>query len=731
MSGTKRNVKPLRSQLSATLQDWVLTDGNAWVHIFKTVFAAILALLIAMRLDLPAPPTAMTTVFVLMQPQSGMVLAKSFYRFIATMLGLAVMLTITALFAQQPVLFLTATSVWVGICTTGAARNRNFRSYGFVLAGYTAALVGIPAGQHPDGAFLSALTRAAEVTVGIICSGAVSALILPAYAGEQIRNTARRRFSSFVDYVSNVLHGKVDRSQAETTHAAFVRDIVGFEAARSVAIFEQPEIRLRNGRLVRLNHEFMSASTRFHALHQLMGRLRRNAGSLTVDVLNPYFEEVAEMVDDSAQSVLNAADASIAAQRFGAYKATLPDRIRASRNRLRTDFEEPVLEFDTAAELLYRFVDDLHAYTQTYASLALPRHERERWVENYVPKTNLLAALIGGFRAALVTLALSAFWIRTAWPSGGTLVLVAAAVCALASSSPNPKRMASQMAIGATLAGLAGGIVTFHLYPKLDGFVLLAAGLAPFLMLGTYLSTRKSTAGIGVGYCIFFCFLAGPNNVILYDPTGYINNAIALTISMFTVSIAFAVIFPSDSAWMRRLLLAELRRQVVSACSARLPSLTYRFESGARDLLSQLSIIAGTREAQLHEAMKWLYAVLEVGHAVIDMRSELEHLAHSPLYARGAEWRRDISGTLRSVSALFDRPLATRAVTALAETDRAIASLKNMLIQYHPPREEHHGLQRILSHLHLIRTALLDPEAPFNSSQLDASTHRSGKYHAA
>ena len=43
----------------------------------------------------------------------------------------------------------------------------------------------------------------------------------------------------------------------------------------------------------------------------------------------------------------------------------------------------PLLDFDTAAELLYRFVDDLHAYAATYASLAVDTHERERWIERY------------------------------------------------------------------------------------------------------------------------------------------------------------------------------------------------------------------------------------------------------------------------------------------------------------------------------------------------------------
>jgi hypothetical protein len=180
-----------RSAFACAMSDWARTDGLAWIHVFKTVSAALLALLIAMRLDLPQPRTAMTTVFIVMLPQSGMVIAKSFYRLCGTMVGLIVMLVLVALFSQQRVLFLSSTAVWVGICTAGAARNRHFKSYGFVLAGYTAALIGIPAAQQPDGAFLSAMTRAVEVTLGIACSGAVSALVFPQYAGEQIRTTIR------------------------------------------------------------------------------------------------------------------------------------------------------------------------------------------------------------------------------------------------------------------------------------------------------------------------------------------------------------------------------------------------------------------------------------------------------------------------------------------------------------------------------------------------------------
>ncbi|HZZ12991.1 MAG TPA: FUSC family protein, partial [Paraburkholderia sp.] len=548
--------------LHAALADWARTDGLTWIYLFKALAACFLALGIAMKLDLPQPRTAMTTVFIVMQPQSGMVFAKSFYRICGTLVGLVVTLALIGLFAQQPEMFIASTAIWVGICTAGAARNRNFKSYGFVLAGYTAALIGIPASQHPDGAFLSALTRVAEVVVGIVCAGAVSGLVFPQFAGMQMRGTVRARFSAFVEYVSESLAGRNDRSQIEATHARFVADIVGFEAARSVAVFEGPDSRMRSGRLARLNSEFMTASTRFHALHQLMNRLRdtdTSAARVAIDALEPYFKEIAPLLAKSGEPVLTAADAAHAAAQLESYKADLPRRVRATRIALEAHPDALLLDFDTGSELLYRFVDELHAYAATYASLAVHTHGRERWLERYEPKTNAIAAGVAGLRATIVMMVLGAFWIATAWPSGSTLTLNAAAVCALASASPNPKRTAFQMAGGTLAASVMGMIAMYWVFPHIDGFPLMCAALTPFLLLGVFMTTRPALAGYGVGYCIFFCFLAGPDNVIHFDPSGTLNDAIALVLSMLVSSIAFAVLLPPSTPWLRNRLLVDLR----------------------------------------------------------------------------------------------------------------------------------------------------------------------------
>jgi uncharacterized membrane protein YccC len=59
-----------------------------WIFAAKTTTAsALLALWIAFAVNLDRPKWTLLTVFIVAQPQSGLVLAKSFYRIIGTLVG--------------------------------------------------------------------------------------------------------------------------------------------------------------------------------------------------------------------------------------------------------------------------------------------------------------------------------------------------------------------------------------------------------------------------------------------------------------------------------------------------------------------------------------------------------------------------------------------------------------------------------------------------------------------
>ena len=571
------------------LFDWARSDGVTWVYIFKVLLAAFLTLWLAMRLELPQPRTAMITVFIVMQPQSGQVFAKSFYRFLGTLAGSAMMVTLIALFAQNTELFLGSLAIWVGICSAGAARCRNFRAYGFVLAGYTAAMVGLPALAHPDGAFMAAVWRVLEISLGILCSTVVSAAILPQTASAAMRNALYQRFGVFALFVTDGLRGRSKAESFEASNVRFIAEAVGLEGLRSVTVFEDPHMRRRNGRLSRLNSEFMGITTRFNALHQLLERLRVNDEEHVVTAIRPGLQDLAEVLDGFSGRALTSPDAARLATALATYKEGLPTRVRTLRGIFQETgpSEAEQLDFHTAYELLYRFVDDLHSYAQTHASLADHRHERERWDEPFTPQTNWWAAAASGIRASFILIVLGSYWVATAWPSGATMTLIAAATVGLSAATPNPKRMAFQMACGTFLGAVIGFVEMFFIFPWIDGFPLLCVMLAPVIVLGSFLASRPKYAGVGLGLLIFFSTGSVPDNLTIYNPYTFINDYIAMVMGMLVCAAAGAIILPPNSRWLWKRLEQDLRGQVVYAISGKLKGLASSFESRTRDLLHQ------------------------------------------------------------------------------------------------------------------------------------------------
>ncbi|KIQ09513.1 fusaric acid resistance protein [Pseudomonas simiae] len=692
--------------------DWARSDGVTWVYIFKVLLAAFLTLWLAMRLELPQPRTAMITVFIVMQPQSGQVFAKSFYRFLGTLAGSAVMVLLIALFAQNTELFLGALAIWVGICTAGATRNRNFRAYGFVLAGYTAAMVGLPALAHPDGAFMAAVWRVLEISLGILCSTLVSAAILPQTSSAAMRNALYQRFGVFALFVTDGLRGRSRREGFEASNVRFIAEAVGLEGLRSVTVFEDPHMRRRNGRLSRLNSEFMSITTRFNALHQLLERLRADEAAPVV-AARPGVQDLAELLDGFSGRALTSPDAARLVNQLSAYKDGLPAKVRSLRAAFQEEHpsEAEQLDFHTAYELLYRFVDDLHNYAQTHASLAEHSHEREQWDETFIPKTNWLACAASGIRASFILMVLGSYWVATAWPSGATMTLIAAATVGLSAAAPNPKRMAFQMACGTLIGALVGFVEMFFVFPWIDGFPLLCVMLAPVIIFGAFLASRPQYAGVGVGLLIFFSTGSVPDNLTVYNPYTFINDYIAMILGMLVCAAAGAIILPPNSRWLWRRLEQDLREQVVYAISGKLKGLASSFESRTRDLLHQAYGLAVGQPQVQRDLLRWMFVVLEVGHAIIELRKEQAMLPVHPAYAESQPWRQAIRVMGRSLVRLFLQPSASNLERGLIAVDHAISRVQATDEPF-APHFDTSALRRVKSYLHFIRTSLLDPQSP-------------------
>ena len=97
--------------------------------------AAMLALYIGFAIGLERPYWSMLTVYITVQPLSGALRSKAFFRVIGTTLGGAAAVAFLPNFVDSPEMLSVVLSLWVGFCLTVSLLDRTPRSYVFMLAG--------------------------------------------------------------------------------------------------------------------------------------------------------------------------------------------------------------------------------------------------------------------------------------------------------------------------------------------------------------------------------------------------------------------------------------------------------------------------------------------------------------------------------------------------------------------------------------------------------------------
>jgi uncharacterized membrane protein YccC len=141
--------------------------------------AVLVALYIAFARDLERPYWAMFSVFIVAQPISGAVRSKAVYRFCGTLVGAAVAVFLIPPLIHAPVLLSLAMSAWVGVCLYTSLLDRTPRSYAFLLAGYSAAIIGFSVVDTPQSVFDTAVSRVEEISLGIICGSLAHSIFFP------------------------------------------------------------------------------------------------------------------------------------------------------------------------------------------------------------------------------------------------------------------------------------------------------------------------------------------------------------------------------------------------------------------------------------------------------------------------------------------------------------------------------------------------------------------------
>src|SRR5258708_7751145 len=216
----------------APLHDWLIKkpgwfDDETTVAVtfaIKTFVAGLLALYVAFWLGLDEPRWALLTVYIVSQPESGLVLAKSFHRALGTAAGLLFSTLLLFTFAQYGELFVPSLALWIGICNFAARAARNFMSYGFLLAGYTPAIVGIPPPLDPSQAYTLIASHGTEVAIGLTFAALASRLLFPRELSQRLLALTRRIIIRAKEFGSVAMGPAADKTVLATQRFQLIQD---------------------------------------------------------------------------------------------------------------------------------------------------------------------------------------------------------------------------------------------------------------------------------------------------------------------------------------------------------------------------------------------------------------------------------------------------------------------------------------------------------------------------
>ncbi|MCK1479142.1 FUSC family protein [Bradyrhizobium sp. 197] len=528
------------------------------IFALKTFAASILALVIALAMDLPRPYWAMATVYITSQPLAGATSSKAFFRVMGTLVGAIMTVALVPNLINSPELLCLAIALWVGLCLYLSLLDGTPRSYVFMLAGYTVALIGFPAVSEPGAIFDTAVSRVEEISLGIICASLVSTIILPRSVAPAVASRVDLWLSDARRLSQAVLLREGTSESRRPRRLKLATDIVEIDTLSTHLAYDRltdrnavsglGEIRLR---MLMLLPVIASLEDRLAALGE--EALRRQP-------------ELKRLLQDLAQWITSDLSARQPAERIRAViaerQAVLDDKASWERiittsllSRLR-DLVDLSRDCRALTEAIAEGsnVSTLDLAFHSEAGAAPVRH-RDRGL-----------ALWSAAGAATAILICCAFWIGTGWPDGASAPMMAAVACSFFAAQDEPARFIRSFGLWSLVAIVVVAVYLFALVPAISHIEVLVAALAPTFLLYGFLIARPATAGTGMALAANTATLLALQSTYSADFASYANSAVAFFVGVAIAELVTRIARGVGAEWIaNRLVLSNWTTLAVAA----------------------------------------------------------------------------------------------------------------------------------------------------------------------
>ena len=561
-----------------------------------------LALLVAYWLQLDDAYWAGTSASIVAQPGLGASLQKGRYRAIGTVLGAIVIVLLTAAFPQNHLGFLLSLTLWGAICGFLATILPNFASYAAALAGYTAAVVFANVVDSPGDVFMVAVTRAAEISIGIVAAGLVHALTDFGDARRRLQSALANIGRGIAMGLGRTLAADAQLLEMRTIRRELIRSVTALGATIDEAIGESSRLRIRSNGLQATLEALFGALSAWRGVANHLITAASAQGRIACAELLPVIARVAQadwLNDPSAARELCGTEARHALE--------LPAADMSAR-----------LVVDSCAKAL----SALERAANGLVLVAKPGEERPDGSGSRLRVPDVLPAAVNGLRVVIALSAVEIFWIATAWPGGpGLITFTAVGVILFSPRADAAYSSVVEYALGTVVAGVLAAILLLAVLPSLHGgYPSLALALGCVLLPLGAMSAGPWLKLAFMAMVTNFLPILAIENQPNYDGERLLNATLAITAGMIAAALSMRLLPPLPPAWRTRRLLALTLRDL-----RRLVAGQERFDTAAWVSIVSQRLAAMPAQATLeHEAE--LLAGLSVGEASIALLEMCPHV---------------------------------------------------------------------------------------------------------
>jgi uncharacterized membrane protein YccC len=447
-----------------------------WFYGVRTFAASMIALYIALLMQMPRPYWAMATVYIVSSPFVGPTSSKALYRAVGTFLGAAAAVLFVPMFVQSPYVLVVVIALWTGTLLFLSMHLRTANNYALMLAGYTLPLIALPVVNNPLAVWDVAEARTEEIFLGIAVAAVVGAMFWPRRLAPVFNDSVSKWFADASIYSARFLDRNVQPEEVSALRSSMVATfntlelMIGqlpHEGARPQTVRNTKELR---GRMIHLLPVIDALDDALYALERRTPEL--------VDKFAPLLAASTEWLEHQ--------DADI--ERWQALK----DQLEALQPSPEVLDDRKQLLFSNAIYRLGEWVDLWQDCRSLQHAIECESQDSWRAVYRHWRLGRLTPFLDRGlmlYSAASTVVAIivaSVLWILLGWTDGGAAVILAAVACSFFASMDDPAPQIYRFFFWTAMSVVFASLYLFLVLPNLHDFPMLVLAFAvPFICIGT------------------------------------------------------------------------------------------------------------------------------------------------------------------------------------------------------------------------------------------------------